>query len=101
MLVLYYNIKHNKVPNYITSFLPNTSIARERYPIRQPRYQPPLHAHEYISKTFKCRLPVHVFLNSINNNSYDFDKLSNIIDGINNITLAKFKNVIKGYMINK
>ena len=26
LLVLYYNIKHNKVPNYITSFLPNTSI---------------------------------------------------------------------------
>ena len=99
MLVLYYNLKHNKVLNYITSFLPNTSIARERYPIRQPRYQPPLQAHEYISKTCKYRLPV--FLNSINNNSHDFDKLSNIIDEINNITLVKFKNVIKGYMINK
>ena len=99
LLVLYYNLKHNKVPNYITSFLPNTSIARERYPIRQPRYQPPLHAHEYISKTCKYRLPV--FLNSINNNSHDFDKLSNIINGINDITLAKFKNVIKGCMINK
>ena len=105
MLVLYYNLKHNKVPNYITSFLPNTSSARERYPIRQPRYQPPLHAwlivtvHEYVSKTCKYRLPV--FLNSINNNSHDFDKLSNTIDGINNITLVKFKNVIKGYMINK
>ena len=78
LLVLYYNLKHNKVPNYITSFLPNTFIARERYPIRQPRYPPPLHAHEYISKTCKCRLPV--FLNLINNNSHDFDKLSNIID---------------------
>ena len=76
--LLYYNLKHNKVPNYITSFLPNTSIARERYPIRQPRYQPPLHAHEHISKICKCRLPV--FLNSINNNSHDFDKLSNIIN---------------------
>ena len=37
LLVLYYNLKDNKVPNYITSFLPKTSIARERYPIRQPR----------------------------------------------------------------
>ena len=99
LFVLYYNLKHNTVPNYITSFLPNTSIARERYPIRQPRYQPPLHAHEYISKTCKYRLPV--FLNSINNNSHDFDKLSNIIHEINDITLAKFKNVIKGCMINK
>ena len=51
-----------------------------------------MHTHEYISKICKYRLPV--FLNSINNNSHDFDKLSNIIDGINNITLVKFKNVI-------
>ena len=93
MLVLYYNLKHNKVPNYITSFLPNTSIARERYQIRQPGYQPPLQAHEYISKTCKYRLPV--FLNSINNNSHDFDKLNNIINEINDITLAKFKMLLK------
>ena len=33
LLVLYYDLKHDKVQNYITSFLPNTSIARERYPI--------------------------------------------------------------------
>ena len=98
LLVLYYNLIHNKVENYITSFLPNTSIASERYPIRQPRYQPPLHAHEYISKTCKYRLPV--FLNSINNNSCNFAKLSKIIDEIN-VALVKFKNVIKGYMINK
>ena len=93
MLVLYYNLKHNKVPNYITSFLPNTSIARERYPIRPPRYQPPLHAYEYITKTCKYRLPV--FLNSINNNSHDFDKLSNIINEINDITLANLKMLLK------
>ena len=80
LLVLYYNSKHNKVPNYITSFLPNTSIARERYPIRQPIYQLPLYAHEYISKTCKCRLPV--FLNSINKNSHDFDKLIALMESI-------------------
>ena len=44
---------------------PKTSIARERYPIRKSRLQPPLNAHEYITKTCKYRLPV--FLNSINN----------------------------------
>ena len=89
LLVLYYNLRHNKVPKYITSFLPNTSIAKERYLVRQPRYQPPLHADEFISKTCKCRLPV--FLNSINNNFHDFDKLSNTIDETNNITIDKFK----------
>ena len=30
MLVFYYNIKNNKVPTYLTLFLPNTSIAKER-----------------------------------------------------------------------
>ena len=66
--------------------MPKTSIARERYPIRKSRLQPPLHAHECITKTCKYRHPV--FLNSINNNS---DILRNIIDEINNITLVKFK----------
>ena len=93
LLVLYYNLKH------IASFLPKTSIARERYPIRKSRFQPPLHAHEYISKTCKYRLPV--FLNSINNNSGNSDKLKNIIDEIGNITLVKFESVTKRYMINK
>ena len=45
MLVFYYNLKNNKVPSYLTSFLPNTSIARERYPIRNPRLQPPICSH--------------------------------------------------------
>ena len=99
LLVLYYNLKHKNVPYHIASFLPKTSIARERYPIRKSRFQPPLHAHEYISKTCKYRLPV--FLNSINNNSGKSDKLKNIIDEIDNITLVKFKSVTKRYMINK
>ena len=83
LLVLYYNLKHKNVPYHIASFLPKTSIARERYPIRKSRLQPPLHAHEYITKTCKYRLPV--FLNSINNNSENSDILRNIIDEINNI----------------
>ena len=99
LLVLYYNLKHKNVPYHIASFLPKTSIARERYPIRKSRLQPPLHAHEYITKTCKYRLPV--FLNSINNNSEKSDILRNIIDEINNITLVKFKSVTKRYMINK
>ena len=99
MLVLYYNLKHKNVPYHIASFLPKTSIARERYPIRKSRLQPPLHAHEYISKTCKYRLPV--FLNSINNHSENSDTLRNIIDEINNITLVKFKSVTKRSMRNK
>ena len=99
MLVFYYNLKNNKVPSYLTSFLPNTSIARERCPIRNPRLQPPIHvcSHEYISKTCKYRLPV--LLNSINNNSLVAAKMNEAIANIHNITLLKFKSVLKSYMI--
>ena len=99
LLVLYYNLKHKNVPFHIASFMPKTSIAKERYPIRQPRLQPPLRAHEFISKTCKYRLPV--FLNSISNNSENFDNLRKIINEIDNVTLVKFKSVTKSYMINQ
>ena len=80
-------------------FLPKTSITRERYPIKRSRFQPPLHAHEYISKVCKYRIPV--FLNSINNNSENSDKLRNIIDEIDTITLVNLKSLTKRYIINK
>ena len=31
LLTFYYNLRHNKVPHYIATFLPNTSIAINRY----------------------------------------------------------------------
>ena len=73
MLVLYYNLKHKNVPFHSASFMPKTSIAKTRYPTRQPRLQPPYRAHEFISKTCKYRLPV--FLNSKSNNSEKVDNL--------------------------
>ena len=97
LLVFYYNLKNNKVPYYLTSFLPTTSIARERYLIRNPRLQPPICSHGYISKTCKYRLPV--LLNSINNNSVISAKLKKAIANVENISLLKFKSVIKSCMI--
>ena len=73
----------------LTSFLPTTSIARERYPIRYPRLQPPICSHEYISKTCKYRLPV--LLNSINNNSVISAKLNETIANVDNISLLNTK----------
>ena len=93
MLVLYYNLKHKNVPFHIASFMPKTSIAKERYPIRQPRLQLPLRAHEFISKTCKYRLPV--FLNSISNNSENFDNLRKIINEIDMLHLLNLKALLK------
>ena len=37
LLVFDYNLLHNKVPQYLSSFLPNKSLATNRYPIRHQR----------------------------------------------------------------
>ena len=90
LLTFYYNLRHNKVPHYIETVLPNTSIAVNRYPIRQARLQPPLYVHEYISKTCKHRLPV--YLNSINSNNNELTRIISITD---NISLSSYKNRVK------
>ena len=94
LLTFYYNLKHNKVPHYIATFLPNTSIAINRYPIRRARLQPPLYVHEYISKTCKHRLPV--YLNSINSNNNELTRIISILD---KISLSSFKNRIKIHLL--
>ena len=77
---------HKKVPQYLSLFLPNTSVAINRYPIRQPRLQPPFHTHAYISQTSKYKLPV--LLNSIKMHS---DDLTSIIRNVDNISLSESK----------
>ena len=49
MLVLGHHFMHNKLPQYLSSFLPNTSVAINRCPMRSPRLQPPFHTNAYIS----------------------------------------------------
>ena len=96
LLVLYYNLVHNKVPQYLSSFLPNTSLATNRYPIRHPRLQPPFHSYAFISQTCKYNLPV--LLNSINNQS---DELKVIIRNVDNTSLSGFKKATKSYLLSK
>ena len=90
LLTFYYNLRHNKVPHYIETFLSNTSITINRYPIRNARLQPPLYVLEYIPKTCKHKLPV--YLNSINSNN---NELSRIISITDQISLSSIKNRIK------
>ena len=83
-ILFYYNLINSKVSYYLTSFLPTTSIARERYSIRNPRLQPPICSHEYTSETCKYRLPV--LLNSRNNTSVIAAILNEAIANIDNNT---------------
>ena len=96
LLVLYYNLVHNKVPQYLSSFLPNTSLATIPYPIRNPRLQPPSHSHAFISQTCKYNLPV--LLNSINNHS---GELTVIVRNVDNTSLSGFKKATKSYLLKK
>ena len=96
MLVLYYNLVHNKVPQCLSSFLPNTYLATNRYSIRHPRLQPPFHSHAFISQTCKYNLPV--LLNSINNQS---DELTVIVRKFDNTSLSGFKKATKFYLLSK
>ena len=96
LLVLYYNLLHNKVPQYLSSFLPNTSLATNRYPIRHPRFQPPFHSHAFISQTCKYNLPV--LLNSISSQS---DELTVIVRNADSTSLSRFKKATKCYLLSK
>ena len=95
LLVLYHKLMHKKFPQYLSSFLQNTSVAITRYPIRHPRLQPPFHTNAYISQTSKYKLSV--LLNSINKQS---DDLTSIIRNVDNISLSEFKKTSKSYMLN-
>ena len=96
LLVLYHNLLHNKVPQYLSSFLPNTSSATFRYPIRHPRLQPPFHSHAYISQTCKYNLPV--VLNSISSQS---DELIVVVRNADSTSLSGFKKKTKCYLLSK
>ena len=86
LLVLYYNLVHNKLPQYLSTFLPNTSLATNRYPIRHQRLQPPFHSHAFISQT--CKYNLSVLLKSINNQS---GEITVIVRNVDNTSLSEFK----------
>ena len=96
MLVLYYNLLHNKVSHYLSSFLPNTSLATNRYPIKNPSLQPPFHSHYFISQAYKYNLPV--LLNSVNN---QLNELTAIIRSVDITSLSGLKKAAKPYLLRK
>ena len=81
---------------YFDSFLPKNSAAVSRYPIRNPRWQPPAHRHTYITSTSRYHLAV--LLNSINDTH---DMMYNALEHIGVISLLNFKAAIKRYLNNK
>ena len=96
LLILYYMILKFSSPRYFDTFLPKNSAGVSRYPIRNPRLQPPAHRHTYITSTSRYQLAV--LLNSINNTH---DMMYNVLEQIEIISLLNFKATIKRYPNNK
>ena len=96
LLILYYKILKLSSPRYFDTFIPKNSAGVSRYPIRNPRWQPPAHRHTYITSTSRYQLAV--LLNSINDTH---DMMSNVIEHIGIISLLSFKATIKRYLNNK
>ena len=85
MLVLYYNLLHNKVSQYLSSFLPNTSLATNRYPISIQDCNL-LFIRMFFSQTCKYNLPV--LINSISSLS---DELTDIVRNADSTSLSGIK----------
>ena len=99
LLILYYNIKRLNVPVYLSKFLPDVSHGARNYEIRNPRLQPPVHIHEYITGT--CRYQLTVLLNEINSIVEPLDPLKSVVNNVQNVTLLGLKRTIKSYLLQK
>ena len=96
LLTLYYNAKKSNIPIYI---LPDLSQEARKYEIRNPRLQPLVHIHEYITGT--CRYQLPVLLNEINSIVEPLDLLKSVVSNIQNVTLLALKRTVKSYLLQK
>ena len=82
---------YDNAPQHLQNFMPNNSRGVDYYPIRNPRWQPPMHAHTFITGT--CRYQLPMILNDLNSN----DIMSEVIKSINNVSLLGFKELSKHF----
>ena len=77
LLTLYYNAQKSNIPIYIFKFLPGLSQGARNYEIRNPRLQPLVYIHEYITGT--CRYQLEVLLNEINSIADALDPVKSVV----------------------
>ena len=95
LLVFYHNLIYDKAPQHLQNFMPNNSRGVDYYPIRNPRWQPPMHVHTFITGT--CRYQLPMILNDLNSN----DIMSEVIKNINNVSLLGFKRIVKTFLLDR
>ena len=67
LLTFYWKAKQAQLPKYLSKFLPELSEGANKYAIRHPRLQPPVHKHEYIKGTcrYQLAMPYKIIENSM------------------------------------
>ena len=100
LLVFYYNILNKVISSNFNNFIPAFSEASSVYPIRNPQKQIPKHSHKYIKLT--CRYQVAILVNEIISNAdkYYNTIIAELIDNMENVSVASFKKSIKLYFLN-
>ena len=92
LLVFCHNLIYDKAPQHFQNFIPNNSRGVNYYPIRNPRWQPPMHFHTFITGT--CRYQLPMILNDLNS----IDIMGEVIKNINNVSLLGFKKLLKHFL---
>ena len=95
LLVFYHNLIYDKAPQHLQNIMPNNSRGVDYYPIRNPRWQPSMHFHTFI--TGICRYQLPMILNDLNSN----DIMSEVIKNINNVSLLGFKRIVQTFFLDR
>ena len=65
LLIFYHNLIYDKAPQHLQNFMPNNSRGVDYYPIRNPRWQPPMHFHTFFfTVTCRYQLPMILIMTS-------------------------------------
>ena len=97
LLTFYWKAKQAQLPKYLSKFLPELSEGANKYAIRHPRLQPPVHKHEYIKGT--CRYQLAILLNEISVSDNSLGQLKIITTNVQIMTLFGLKRIVKSCLV--
>ena len=97
LLTFYWKAKQAQLPKYLSKFLPELSEGANKYAIRHPRLQLPVHKHEYIKGT--CRYQLAMLLNEISLSDNSLGQLKIVTTNVQIITLFGLKRIVKSCLV--
>ena len=104
LFVFYHKLVHNELPAYFSSFKPSHSLGNERYQFRAPKYETPIHEHEFIKSTCRYQLTTvlnHTIIPEISSRTNEERYISNIILNTSTMSLNNFRTMIKTHLLSR